>query len=288
MMLRAKNIWVVGGDPRQAALAALLADDGHSVHTYALERGEGTRCEPSLAGADRADCVVLPLPAVGAEGRLNAPLSAREHRLAQVLDALRPGQLVCAGMAGAELERMAAERELLLRDYFAREELAVLNAIPTAEGAIQIAMEELPITLHDARALVIGFGRLGRALAPRLRALGARVWVSARRYEQRAAAEGMGLGSEGPDRLADWLCSYDLVFNTVPAPVLGVEELAALKEGALVIDLASRPGGVNLEAAAALGVRVIWALSLPGKVAPVTSGRYIKDTVYHIMEELDL
>ena len=54
-----------------------------------------------------------------------------------------------------------------------------------------------------------------------------------------------------------------------------------------MIDLASRPGGVDMDAAAALGVRVIWALSLPGKVAPVTSGRYIKDTVYHIMEELD-
>ena len=287
-MLRAKNIWVVGGDPRQAALAALLADDGHSVHTYALERGEGMKCEPSMDGADRADCVVLPLPAAGPDGGLNAPLAAERHGLEDVLDALRPGQLVCAGMAGEGLGEMAGARRLLLRDYFAREELAVLNAIPTAEGAIQIAMEELPITLHDARVLVVGFGRLGRALAPRLRSLGARVWVSARRYEQRAAAESMGLGSEGVDRLPDWLCSYDLVFNTVPAPVLGVEELAALKEGALVIDLASRPGGVDMEAAAALGVRVIWALSLPGKVAPVTSGRYIKDTVYHIMEELDL
>ena len=162
------------------------------------------------------------------------------------------------------------------------------NALPTAEGALQIAMEELPITIHDARALVIGFGRLGRALAPRLRALGARVWVCARRYEQRAAAESMGLGSEGTDRLPDWLCSYDLVFNTVPAQVLGVEELAALKERALVIDLASRPGGVDMDAAATLGVRVVWALSLPGKVAPVTSGRYIKNTIYHIMEESDL
>ncbi len=287
-MLRAKNIWVMGGDPRQAALAALLADEGHSVHTYALEQGAGMKCEPSLTGADRADCVILPLPAAGADGRLNTPLSADSHDLEEVLGALRPGQLVCAGMAGEGLKGLAEERGLVLRDYFAREELAVLNAVPTAEGALQIALEELPITLHDARALVIGFGRLGKALAPRLRALGAHVWVSARRYEQRAAAQGMGLGSEGVDHLPDWLCSYDLVFNTVPAPVLGVEELAALKEGALVIDLASRPGGVDLDAAAALGVRVIWALSLPGKVAPVTAGRYIKDTVYHIMEELNL
>ena len=107
-MLRAKNIWVAGGDPRQAALAALLADEGHSVHTYALEQGAGTKCEPSMKEADRADCVILPLPAAGADGKLNAPLAAQEHEMAQVLDALRPGQLVCAGMTDRALEDMAA------------------------------------------------------------------------------------------------------------------------------------------------------------------------------------
>ena len=176
------NFWVVGGDMRQAKLAELLAGDGHTVHTFGLDiplpdvdRADG------LTGIALADCVVLPLPAAGEGAMLNAPLSTASHPLAEVLDALRPGQLVCAGMVGKSLKKMAAERNLVLRDYFAREELAVLNAIPTAEGAIQIAMEELPITLHDARVLVVGFGRLGRALAPRLRALGARVGVSARR-----------------------------------------------------------------------------------------------------------
>ncbi len=285
-MLRTKNIWVVGGDPRQAALAALLADDGHGVHTFAMEQGEGVTDEDSLAGIDRADCVILPLPATAAGGRLNTPLSDGVYQLAEILDALRPGQLVCAGMADPLLERLTAERGLVLHDYFAREELAVLNAIPTAEGAIQIAMEELPITLHDARVLLVGFGRLGRALAPRLIGLGAHVWAAARSHTQRALAESMGVSTEGVERLRDWLCGYDLVINTVPAPLLGMEELAAMKEGALVIDLASRPGGVDMAAAATLGVRVIWALSLPGKVAPVTSGRYIRDTVYHMMEEL--
>jgi len=99
-MLRAKNIWVMGGDPRQAALAALLADEGHSVHTYALEQGAGMKCEPSLTGADRADCVILPLPAAGADGRLNTPLSADSHDLEEVLGALRlvPGMPVEAYM----------------------------------------------------------------------------------------------------------------------------------------------------------------------------------------------
>ena len=131
-MLRAKNIWVMGGDPRQAALAALLADDGHSVHTYALEQGAGMKCEPSMAGADRADCVILPLPAAGPDGGLNTPLSERRHHLAEVLDGLRPGQLVCAGMVDGRLKELAEARGLTLRDYFAREELAVLNAVPVA------------------------------------------------------------------------------------------------------------------------------------------------------------
>lgn len=284
--MQAKNIWVIGGDPRQAALAGLLAEDGHGVHTFALERGEGVRCQESMKELYRADCVLLPLPAVGGGGLVNTPLSDRMLPLGEVVEGMRPGQLLCAGMADPTLERLAAERGLILKDYFAREELAVLNAIPTAEGAIQIAMEELPVTLHDARVLVLGFGRIGQALVPRLKGLGARVTVAARRHDPRALARSMGACTEGLERLGEWLCGYDLVFNTIPAPVLDREELTVLKEGAVVIDLASRPGGVDVTAAAELGVKVVWALSLPGKVAPVTSGRYIMDTVYHIMEEL--
>ena len=133
-MLRAKHIWVVGGDPRQAALARLLADDGHTVHTFAMERGEGVRCQPSLEGIALADCVILPLPAVGEGGRLNAPMCGDPPRLETVLDVLVPGQLLCAGMVSAQLRTMAEERGLLLRDYFAREELAVANAVPAASA----------------------------------------------------------------------------------------------------------------------------------------------------------
>lgn len=277
---------------RQGKLAQLLAEDGHRVHTYALEDGAapapGLTAEPGLSGAEQADCVVLPLPVSSGGGLLNAPLSRLSPPLTEILAPLSPGQMLCGGRVDPVTAALAAERGLTVRDYFAREELAVANAVPTAEGAIQIAMEQLPITIHGARVLVVGFGRVGRALAPRLQALGARVTVAARRYEQRSLAQSMGLGTERADRLPDWLCGYDLVVNTAPAQVLGVEELSALKEGALVIDLASKPGGVDMAGAAALGVRVVWALSLPGKVAPVSAGRYIMDTVYHIMEELGI
>ena len=283
------NFWVVGGDMRQAKLAELLSADGHSVHTFVLEaRGplEGVRQEKYLTEAELADCVVLPLPAAGEDGMLNAPLSRHPLPLAELFSFLRPGQVVCAGRVDAPAMVQAEGLGLTLCDYFAREELAVANAVPTAEGAIQIAMEELPITLHGARALVIGCGRLGRALAPRLAGLGARVSVAARKYADLAWAESFGFGTEHTGQLRPWLCGYDLVVNTVPARVLGEAELAELRPDCLVIDLASKPGGVDLDAAARLGKKVVWALSLPGKVAPVTAGRAIRTAIYNILSEL--
>ena len=206
--------------------------------------------------------------------------------MTEVLAPLTPGQVLCGGRVDPVTAALAAERGLTLRDYFAREELAVANAVPTAEGAVQIAMEQLPITIHGARVLVVGFGRVGRALAQRLAALGAKVTVAARRYESLAWAQASGYGAEQTGQLAGWLCGYDLVVNTVPALVLGEAELADLKPDCLVLDLASKPGGVDLEAAGRLGRTVIWALSLPGKVAPVTAGAAIKNTIYHMLHEL--
>lgn len=280
------NFWVIGGDPRQMTLARSLAEDGHTVHTYALERGgEPALAADSLAGSALADCVILPLPAAEGE-RVNTPLSSQTLTLNQVLAPLCPGQLLCAGMAGCGLREAAEAKGLLFRDYFAREELAVANAVPTAEGAIQIAMEELPITLHGARVLVIGYGRLGKVLSGQLRGLGARVSVAARSCTDLAWAQTCGCGVERSDQLAGWLCGYDLILNTVPARVLGRTELADVNSSCLIIDLASKPGGVDFAAAAELGVEVIWALSLPGKTAPVTAGLAIKTTIYNILTEL--
>ena len=182
------NIWVIGGDRRQGELVRLLEEDGHTVKTFALEETEGLTCEKTLEELHRADCVILPLPALAADGMVNAPLASGKCSIESVLDAMAAGQVLCAGKTDDLLHRLTEERGLRLFDYFKREELAVANAVPTAEGAIQIAMEEMDVTLHCARALVIGYGRIGRVTPQRLAALGTHVSIAARSHEQLAWA----------------------------------------------------------------------------------------------------
>lgn len=280
--------WIVGGDLRQVKLAELLLEDGHQVQTYAMEQRpeQGTISgTDTLKGIELADCVILPLPVMAENGILNSKLSDRKVPLQMIFQNLRPGQIVCAGKAPPEVYDMAAQAQVPFWDYFSREELKIANAVPTVEGTIQIAMEELPTTLFGARVLVLGFGRLGKLMAHRLKGMGADVTVAVRSYEAMAWIEAYGYRSERIDQLDGWLGGYDLLINTVPARVLDRARLGDLDDGVLVIDLASKPGGVDFEGAAQLGVKVIWALSLPGKVAPVTSGKIIRDTIYHILRE---
>lgn len=126
-------------------------------------------------------------------------------------------------------------------------------------------------------------------LAGQIQHQAVRLQVSQLRLAQHQGGNGVDhqvIAAQPAGQLAGWLCGYDLVVNTVPALVLGEAELADLKPDCLVLDLASKPGGVDLEAAGRLGRTVIWALSLPGKVAPVTAGAAIKNTIYHMLHEL--
>jgi len=279
---------VIGGDMRIASLARSLYRHGDAVRCFALERA-GLPPEilsPGLGEAVRgADCVILPLPVTGGRGLLNAPLSDAEHPMDAVLAAIPPETVVCAGRVDGETERASRARGIELVDYFQREELAVCNAVATAEGAVGLIIQDTATTLWRSRILVIGFGRVGRLTADRLRALGAELWCSARKCGDRAWIEALGMHPLDTRALSGELRRFDVVVNTVPAPVLTESLLRELRPETLCIDLASRPGGIDFAAAGTLGLRAVWALSLPGETAPVSAGDMILDTVRNIMKE---
>jgi dipicolinate synthase subunit A len=163
--------------------------------------------------------------------------------------------------------------------------LAVLNSIPTAEGAIQIAMEELQITLHDSNALVLGFGRIGKVLCKFLKGLGVNVYGEARKFEDMAWINNYSYNVVNIDKLSDCVGKMDVIFNTIPSKIIGEDILKKLKKDCLIIDLASVPGGVDFDKARELNIKTVWALSLPGKVAPITSAQILKKTIFNILSD---
>ena len=166
-----------------------------------------------------------------------------------------------------------------------REELAVLNAVPTAEGALQIALEELSTTIFGQKVLIIGLGRIGKVLAMYLKALGADVTVAARSYSSLAWAQIYGSEPLRIAQMNEVIGKFGLIINTAPSTVIDRAALGRVSAEALIIDLASKPGGVDFEAARQLGRKTIWALSVPGKVAPVSAGEIIASTILNILEE---
>ncbi|MBQ3064058.1 MAG: dipicolinate synthase [Clostridia bacterium] len=278
------TITVMGGDARQAALAAYFARRGALVRCFGVPYSDTNTdlmsfCEwrEALLGAT---AVILPLPATHDSRHLymQGGEMLRAPRLQDVLEVLPVGTFLAGGRMSEGLLSLAREKGLRAFDYFKCEALQEANALPTAEGAVSILMQELPRTVAGLSVLVTGFGRVGKALVRLLLAMGALVTVAARRSEVLSEAAALGcatLDLRVKDALADPDGRFAAIFNTVPERLLDDECLARLSSETLLIDLASSPGGIDAEAASFRGFRTIWALSLPGKYAPVTAGEMI-------------
>ena len=285
------TISVIGGDLRQLTLAQMLKKDGYSVKLFGFTNEINTYdVTPAENLHDALDCdiVILPVPVSFDNININMPYSDSPLSIKELLENINPLSVVFGGRISKQFSDILSEKGLKHSDYMTRDELAIKNAVPTAEGAIEIAMKETPITIHGSKCLVMGYGKIGKILSKFLDGLGAKTYVMARKYADLALIEGHNCYPLTVKEAKMMLSDFDVIFNTVPAIVLGEKELKKINPSSLVIDLASKPGGVDFDKAKELGVHVIWALSLPGKVAPVTSGIIIKETISNIISEMEV
>lgn len=283
------KLGVVGGDLRQLVMARSLAEKGYEValyglDTYAGEYGGVTRCCELASAVRGCRAVILPLPATRDGERIHCPLTKNEVPIDGLFRLVGADRLVLGGRISEGFRRRAAQAGVRVIDYYEREELQIANAVPTAEGALAIAMSEVPYTIRGARCLVIGYGRIGKTLARLLAAVGASVTVTARCLADLAWIRSEGFEAERTENLAATAPGFDLIFNTVPAPVLSRDVLSLIPSRTLIIDLSSEPGGVDREYAAESGCRTVFAMSLPGKTAPVTAGHIIEESILNILE----
>lgn len=209
--------------------------------------------------------LLLPVPSFQADGRIRGG-----GILENVLGDL-PSDIT---VIGGNLHHPALEgyRGIdLLRDglYTAK------NAAITAECAIRVAADQLPVVWESCPVLITGWGRIGKCLAATLKTLGADVTVAARKETDRQMLQALGYAVEDPKTMLITPADYRVIFNTAPAIVID-EEKAKKCGSSIKIELASLPG--------IAGSDVIKALGLPGKMVPETSGQLIADTIIKLLK----
>lgn len=282
---------IIGGDLRIVYLARMLSEDGYNVYTYGLEKQEILKnvenvfmCTDEKECTNKSNVIISSVPICEDKENIKAPYSKKSIKIKDIEKLLTNKTF----FAGSIPKNFGMTDKSNIIDIMKCEELAVLNSISTAEGAIQIAMEETNHTLHDSNILILGFGRIGKVLAKMLNAIGANVYCEARKNEDLAWIKTYGYNVVKLSNLNENLKNKDIIINTIPSIILNEEKLKLLDKNSLVIDLASKPGGVDYEKVSNIGVKVIWALALPGKVAPYSAAKAIKKTIYNEITERNI
>ena len=263
------KLYFLGTDKRSAYLRKLYEEE--------IKNNQDMLITDNLDGAD---VIITPIPFS----------KDRVHVTGESLDILEflsscNGKFVIGGALNA-FKREFEERNVQHIDLMEIDSIAYLNAIPTAEGAIYKAMEYTEYTIHGSNVLVLGFGRCGKILADKLKGLSANVFCEARNEKDLAHIKALGYNVVELEKLSDTLPNMDIVFSTIPAKILGREQLKLLKKDVVIIDLASAPGSIDYEACVALGLNAHLELGLPAKMAPKSAAGYLKEQIDKIIRRM--
>lgn len=279
------NFGIIGGDLRQVYLAKSIQNDGYSVKLCGFENLDSIQ-NLNCSIDELISCsnyIILPMPVTKDNVNINAPMSNRKIRIDNITDAI-DGKHIFSGNTSS----IPNFNNIKVYDYSGYESFAILNAIPTAEAAIQIAISNRVHTLYKSKCLISGFGQIGKVLSKILYAMGADLTVSARKMSDLAWIKSLGYRPIKTYEIKN-SGNYDVIFNTVPYRIFDKSTLIKCTHSdTLIIDLASVPGGVDFESAKDLNINTIHALALPGKFAPQSAGEFIKQTIYDIIKEENL
>ncbi len=286
---------ILGGDSRQAVVAQKLLSCGHTVRTFGLDSAS------SVGGADifssfektiyGCDVVILPLPV--SRDRLSLSYISVEKfgklSLEDIVKAVSKNKncVIIGGLIPESMKDMAKKHGVKLEDYYEKESLQQKNALPSAEGAIMIAMENTDKTIEGMNVLIGGYGRIGKILASKMKALGADVTVAARRDEVLCEIAMSGyktVYSANSDEMSKEYKNCDVIINTVPSVIFS-KSIINGEHRPVYIEVASAPGGIDVICARNIGLPIVFAQSIPGKYAPINAGEYIFETICDILKE---
>lgn len=297
------NISIIGGDLRSVRLVENYAAEGNTIYTFGLENynwkenttssseeknSEIVLCENLSEAMEKSNIVIGGIPFSRDGIKLNAPFARKEILIENFKKNLN-GKKFFAGRIleenfGTEEKASEDKPKIQMYDLLKDDELTILNAIPTVEGAIKIAIDEREETIHESNVLVCGYGRIGKIACDRFSKLGANVYCTARKETDLAWIREKRFIPLTYPEVINFASRFDIVINTVPTLIIKKEELDAFNKDVLLIELASLPGGFDKEYIKQKGLKLITAPGIPGKEMPKTAAKYIKKVIDKILD----
>ncbi len=291
-MLTGVRTVFVGGDARQIEVIRKCAEMDASVMIAGFEKlqdsFQGVTREPLTPELlSNADALILPVVGCDDEGRVSALFSEGPLRLQEEHISAMPGHgVIYTGMAKPYLRSLCDKYKIKLVEILERDDVAIYNSIPTAEGALMMAIQNTDFTIHGSTSMVLGMGRTGFTMARSLQGLGAKIIrMGVRKSEHYARAEEMGWKPFLVRDLGSYVSDIDLLFNTIPTMIVTAQIISKMPREAVIIDLASAPGGCDFRYAEKRGIKAMLAPGLPGIVAPKTAGIIMANTLVELISE---
>lgn len=279
-----KKFLIIGGDSRQLYMSEYLESIGYETDVYALPE-KNKECKKNLKKAVKeADAVILPLP-VTKDGKYIFSIVPVKETLDEIIACLGSDKPVFAGMISRGVKSRLEKKNIRYFDYFDREDVTVMNTIPTAQGILKAMIDNIDYTIHSSKCAVFGYGRVARVTADVLKSIGADVTVCARKSGDITSAKICGMKGCRISDFRNIAHEYNIIINTVPSVIIDRNILSNLRPDCLIIDVASAPFGTDFAAAYDLGLNAMQCSSLPGKVAPKTAGKIIADGIINIIKE---
>lgn len=290
-MLTGMKIAVIGGDARQLEIVRKLTEQNALLSLIGFEQLDHAftgAAKEKVDGVDfsKIDAIIIPVKGTTLDGQVDTIFSNEEvHLTEELLKKTPPHCVVYSGISNAYLNSITKNANRSLIQLFQRDDVAILNSIPTVEGTIMMAIQHTDTTIHGSNIIVLGLGRVGMSVARTFHALGAKVKVAANTSEHLARITEMGLTPVHLNHLKEEVGNIDICINTIPHLVVTSAVIEKMPLHTLIIDLASKPGGTDFQYAEKRGIKALLAPSLPGIVAPKTAGNILADVLSQLLHE---
>ena len=263
------NFCIIGGDLRSFFLAKTLSKEKHEVKLYGFEKLENFKeCEKYDEMIRNSNAIILPIPFSKDNKYIHMPFSNQDILIKEICYYLE-NKIIFVGNIYQDLKEELHKKNNKVIDFMQKEEFAILNAIPTAEATIEIILKNTKKILQNSHCLIMGFGRIGKVLADKLKSLSAKVTCIITNQVEKAWAQVYGYETTTIENIQNnctKLKQYDIIINTIPKIIFN-EELKEFRKETLVIDLASKPYGIDRKIAEQEKLNFIEALGLPRKIS---------------------